>query len=257
MDYYQILDVDKSCSVEEIKKAYRKLALKYHPDHNSETVDKFNLIKEAYEYLIQNHTPIRVSSFDKMFSDMFRTMKKHVNLLHTIRISIPLIEALQGNVQRHLTVKYDVPCQSCNTLTVKSCKKCRGLGFVSEAHSDTYNFDMFKSQDQSFIFENAYKDINLKIIVSISPLDNVRIRGKHIEIDERINIFKAILGGDHVIQSPLGSIKMILPYGNFSNFSVNVKDDNIRWEIIKINFKIFLPEALKKKQKKLLNGLVQ
>lgn len=109
MDYYQILEVDKSCSIEEIKKAYRKLALKYHPDHNSATKDKFNEIKEAYDFLLKNHTPFKVSSFDKMFTDMFKTMKKHVNIVHTIRVSIPMQEALTGT-KRDLSVKFDVPC---------------------------------------------------------------------------------------------------------------------------------------------------
>ena len=53
-DYYEILDVPKSASVDEIKSAYRKLALKYHPDRNpdnKEAEDMFKEAAEAYEVL--------------------------------------------------------------------------------------------------------------------------------------------------------------------------------------------------------------
>ena len=53
-DYYKILGVSKSASSGEIKKAYRKLALKYHPDHNKgekSAEDKFKDISEAYAVL--------------------------------------------------------------------------------------------------------------------------------------------------------------------------------------------------------------
>ena len=53
-DYYHILDVDRSATAADIKKAYRQLAMKYHPDRNpgdSEAEEKFKAATEAYEVL--------------------------------------------------------------------------------------------------------------------------------------------------------------------------------------------------------------
>lgn len=53
VDYYKILQVDKSAKDEDLKKAYRKLAMKWHPDKNpnnkKEAEAKFKQISEAYE----------------------------------------------------------------------------------------------------------------------------------------------------------------------------------------------------------------
>jgi len=54
MDYYEVLEVSRDCTGAELKKAYRKLALKYHPDRNpddKEAEEKFKLINEAYQVL--------------------------------------------------------------------------------------------------------------------------------------------------------------------------------------------------------------
>ena len=54
-DYYQVLDLPRTASEADVKKAYRRLAMKFHPDRNPddhEATDKFKEVKEAYEVLI-------------------------------------------------------------------------------------------------------------------------------------------------------------------------------------------------------------
>ena len=65
-DYYEILGVSKSASADEIKKAYRKLAIKYHPDKNpgdKSTEEKFKEAAEAYEILSDNDKRARYDQF--------------------------------------------------------------------------------------------------------------------------------------------------------------------------------------------------
>jgi molecular chaperone DnaJ len=78
-NYYEILEVDKDASENELKMAYRKLAKKYHPDLNKEdphAKEKFIELKEAYDTLID---PEKREIYDRLgysaknidFSDLF------------------------------------------------------------------------------------------------------------------------------------------------------------------------------------------
>ena len=68
-DYYNILGVSGSATQDEIKKAYRKLAVKYHPDKNpgdKNAEDKFKQVSEAYEVL---RDPEKRKKYDQLGSD--------------------------------------------------------------------------------------------------------------------------------------------------------------------------------------------
>lgn len=70
-DYYELLGVDRNASEKEIKRAYRKLALKYHPDHNPDDKDaenKFKEINEAYQVLSDPQKRARYDQLGESYS---------------------------------------------------------------------------------------------------------------------------------------------------------------------------------------------
>src|SRR5438309_11731989 len=65
-DYYEVLGINKNSSEQEIKKAYRQMALKYHPDKNpsnKEAEDKFKEAAEAYEVLSDSQKKAKYDQF--------------------------------------------------------------------------------------------------------------------------------------------------------------------------------------------------
>lgn len=162
-DYYEVLGVSKGASESEIKKAYRKLALKYHPDKNpdnAEAEDKFKEAAEAYEVLSNSEKKSRYDQFghagmggagfggggmnmDDIFSqfgDIFggafgggsfggsrrpRTVKGS-NL--RVKMKLTLKEIAEG-VTKKIKVNKLVNAPG---VTFKSCSTCNGTGRITK-----------------------------------------------------------------------------------------------------------------------------
>ena len=81
-DYYKILGTTRSASKEEIKKAYRKLALKYHPDRNKDdkgAESKFKEISEAYAVLSDSE---KKKQYDMFGAEGFQRRYSQEDIFH-------------------------------------------------------------------------------------------------------------------------------------------------------------------------------
>src|SRR3954468_3138857 len=66
-DYYEILGIEKNASKDEIKKAFHKLAHKFHPDKKEGDADKFKEVSEAYSILSDDKKRAEYDSYGRVF----------------------------------------------------------------------------------------------------------------------------------------------------------------------------------------------
>jgi molecular chaperone DnaJ len=162
-DYYDILGINRSASTSEIKKAYRKMAIKYHPDKNPDdktAEDKFKEAAESYEVLSDGDKKARYDQYghqafeggggfgggsmnmDDIFSQFgdifggsgggfggFGGQRQRVARGSDLRIRVKLtLEEIANGVEKKVKVKRK---RQADGVSYKTCPKCNGSGQVT------------------------------------------------------------------------------------------------------------------------------
>ena len=171
-DYYEVLGIDRNATEEEIRKAFRKLAFKYHPDHNHDdkSGEKFKEVNEAYEVLSD---PEKRSAYDRFghagaegffgrgfegfdfggFGDIFdaffggaatatrQAPQRGADL--SCEITITFEEAALG-CEKEITIPRTENCSLCQGVGSKPgsqpsrCPNCNGSGQVRRVHQSLF-----------------------------------------------------------------------------------------------------------------------
>jgi len=162
-DYYEVLGIDKNTADADIKKAYRTLAKKYHPDVSTEpnAEAKFKEVQEAYEVLSDSSKKVQYdryghqanngqgfssSGFDFDINDIFSSFfgggqtQRSTNRPRKgsdiqMRMNVSFNDSIFGN-KKHINVNVHEECHTCHGTgafsknDLKTCNRCKGKGTV-------------------------------------------------------------------------------------------------------------------------------
>jgi DnaJ-class molecular chaperone len=212
MDYYKVLGVSKTATQDEIKKAYRKLAMEHHPDRGGDTI-RFAEINEAYETLkdttkrAEYDQPKQEYNFnstnmDDILNAFFGTMRGYPNVRKNrdikIAITLDLEEVVTG---KDLIANYNLFNGQSTIATIK-------------IHAGIQDGEAIRFKG---LGDNSIASIprgDLIVLVRVKKHSVFERDGKNLKCTKEVSVFDLILGTSVVIKSLTGNeINVKIPKG--------------------------------------------
>jgi curved DNA-binding protein len=296
-DYYKILGVDKKASQDEIKKAYRKLAVKYHPDKNpgdKTAEEKFKEIGEAFEVL---GDPEKRQKYDQLGANWKNFQSGHAysggNPFGNFNfgdggtfVEVDLDDFMSGNSQfsDFFNAFFGVGgrAKSSNfgsskgdfrqaadyetTVEITLEEAYHGTSRIIQLENEKIRINIkpgsrdgqtlrVKGKGQKAPNGQNSGDLYVKIKVSNHP--KFERKENDLYTSQKIDLFTAVLGGEIIVETLDGKVKLPIPAGTQSGKTFRLKNKGMpvyhgknQFGDMYVKIEVQIPERLSEKQKK-------
>ncbi len=289
-DYYKVLGVERKASTDDIRKAYRKLAMQYHPDKNpgdKKSEEKFKEINEAYQVLSDDQKRARYDQLGSAYSN-FRTSGGRPGDFQWDDWF-----QQQSAGQRSYGNAEDVFGGAGGFSDF--CRSIFGEGVRSSARNQAaQQQQQGYQQDVEISFQEAYEGttrqlqssdrklqvripagvktgskvrvagagpegLDLYLVVKVTDENRFERDGQDLTTTSALSIFTLILGGETEVETPTGKVKLSIPAGTQTDQVFRlagrgmpyIKDPKTKGDLF-VKLKVQIPKYLSSKQRELI-----
>ncbi len=246
-DYYQILGVDRSASADDVRKAYRKLAMQYHPDRNpgdKRAEEKFKEINEAYQVLSDPQKRARYDQLGSAYSNWqqrggspndfdwsqwfsgqpgagggTRVEYGDINDLFGQDIFSDFFRSIfggggGGRAQASTRARQAPAYQQPVSITLDEAYH----GTTRTLQSDGRHLQVrippgVKTGSKVRVAGGGPEGLDLYLIVEVEPDQRFERQGDNLRGTATVDLFTAVLGGEAEVQTLDGTVKLKIPPG--------------------------------------------
>lgn len=288
-DYYKVLGVERKASADDIRKAYRKLAMQYHPDKNpgdKKAEEKFKEINEAYQVLSDDQKRARYDQLGSAYSN-FRTSGGRPGDFQWDDWF-----QQQGAGQRGYGNAEDVFGGAGGFSDF--FRSIFGEAVRSSARNQAAQQQQGYQQDVEISFQEAYEGttrqlqssdrklqvripagvktgskvrvagagpegLDLYLVVKVTDENRFERDGQDLTTTSALSIFTLILGGETEVETPTGKVKLSIPAGTQTDQVFRlagrgmpyIKDPKTKGDLF-VKLKVQIPKYLSSKQRELI-----
>src|SRR5919198_187754 len=284
-DYYAVLGIARGASDEEIKKAYRKLALQYHPDRNGapDAAEKFKEVTEAYQVLSD---PEKRSLYDRFGHSAFERGAGvgGVDFGNFAGFNIEdIFESFFGTagsrgarqrVQQSIFGQFVnvTLCDHCNgegAVIADPCRECRGNGVVRATKTIRVSIPagaddglQIRLSGEGEAAPRSGVPGHLYVVLHVQPHRYFKRQGNDLLLEVPVNISQAALGDEFAIPTLDGKeIPLKAPAGTQSGRIIRMRGEGVPFlrehgrGDLQVHIRVRTPTDLSDEQKKLLRQL--